>query len=95
MRSVDNVCRTVYCLSAFSEPTKRRPLRLLSNNKQTSLFSFAHPDKIYPDKEVKYGAVSYIVPKNCIVIYPPHTDERKAAARERAKITGFQPRNDR
>ena len=50
------------------------------------------PDKIYPDKEVKYGAVSYIVPKSCIVIYPPQTDERKAAARERAKITGFQPK---
>ena len=51
------------------------------------------PDKIYPDKEVKHGAVSYIVPKNCIVIYPPQTAERKAAARERAKITGFQPKN--
>ena len=50
------------------------------------------PEKIYPDKEVSHGAVSYIVPKTCIVIYPPHTDEWKAAARERAKITGFQPR---
>lgn len=50
------------------------------------------PDKIYPDEKMKYGAVSYIVPKSCIVIYPPYTDERKAQARERAKITGFQPK---
>jgi len=50
------------------------------------------PDKIYPAEEVKHVAVSYIVPKNCIVIYPPHTDEWKAAARERAKITGFHPK---
>ena len=50
------------------------------------------PKLIYPNKEVEHGAVSYIVPKSCIVIYPPQTDERKAAARERAKITGFQPK---
>ena len=50
------------------------------------------PDKIYPVKEAGYGAVSYVIPKSCIVLYPPHTDEWKAAARERAKITGFQPK---
>ena len=50
------------------------------------------PDKIYPAEEAKHGAVSYIIPKTCIVLYPPHTDEWKAAARERAKITGFQPK---
>lgn len=50
------------------------------------------PDKIYPIKEAVHGAVSYVIPKNCIVLYPPHTDEWKAAARERAKITGFQPK---
>ena len=53
------------------------------------------PELIYPNKGVEQGAVSYIVPKNCIVIYPPQTAERKAAARERAKITGFKHRNDR
>jgi len=51
------------------------------------------PDKIYPDREVKHGAVSYTVPKNCIVIYTPHTDERRHAASERAKIQGFQPKS--
>ena len=50
------------------------------------------PDKIYPAEEAQHGAVSYVIPKTCIVLYPPHTDEWKAAARERAKITGFQPK---
>ena len=50
--------RSTACLTAFSEPTRRRPLRLLPINSPTSLFSFAHPDKIYPDKEVKYGAAA-------------------------------------
>ncbi|MBR3996829.1 MAG: immunoglobulin [Clostridia bacterium] len=49
------------------------------------------PEKIHPDREVTHGAVSFVLPKTCIVIYPPHTDEWKAAARERAKNTGFQP----
>ena len=47
------------------------------------------PDKIHPIKEEKYGAANYTVPKTCIVIYPPHTEEWKKKARERAKITGF------
>lgn len=51
------------------------------------------PDKIHPIKEEKYGAVNYTVPKSCIVIYPPHTEEWKKKARDRAKITGFKPKN--
>ena len=50
------------------------------------------PELIYPDKEVEHGAVSYIVPKSCIVIYPPQTEKCRNDARERAKMTGFQPK---
>lgn len=50
------------------------------------------PDKIHPINEEKYGAVNYTVPKSCIVIYSPHTEEWKKKARERAKITGFKPK---
>ena len=50
------------------------------------------PEKIMKTSDSHDGAVRYTVPKTCIVLYPPHTDEWRAAARERAKITGFQPR---
>jgi len=50
------------------------------------------PEKIVKTADLRDGAVRYTVPKTCIVLYPPHTDEWRAAARERAKITGFQPR---
>ena len=50
------------------------------------------PDRIIKVCENRDGMVKFTVPKSCIVIYPPHTDEWRAAARKRAKITGFQPR---
>ena len=50
------------------------------------------PEKIMKTGGTRDGAVRYTVPKTCIVLYPPHTDEWRAVARERAKITGFQPR---
>ena len=50
------------------------------------------PDRIIKICENRDGMMKFTVPKSCIVIYPPHTDEWRAAARERAKITGFQPR---
>ena len=51
----------------------------------------------FPDRIIKFCVnrdvmMKFTVPKSCIVVYPPHTDEWRAAARERAKITGFQPR---
>ena len=50
------------------------------------------PDRIIKICENRDGMMKFTVPKSCIVISPPHTDEWRAAARERAKITGFQPR---
>ena len=50
------------------------------------------PEKIMKTGDSRDGAVRYTVPKTCIVLYPPHTDGWRTAARERAKITGFQPR---
>ena len=38
-------------------------------------------------------AVNYIVPKSCIIIYTPYSDERKRAASKRAK-TRSDTRND-
>ena len=56
---------------------------------QLKRLSEKFPELIYPGKKTIEGAVNYIVPKSCIVIYPPHTEEWKKKARERAKITGF------
>ena len=51
------------------------------------------PEQIRLTETLREGGISYTVPKSCIVIYPPQTDEQRAAARERAKKTGFQPKN--
>ena len=48
------------------------------------------PDRIIKICENRDGMMKFTVPKSCIVIYPPHTDEWRASARERAKITRFQ-----
>ena len=64
-------------------------LRLKEKLKQ---LSEKFPEKIVKTADSRDGAVRYTVPKTCIVLYPPHTEEWRAAARERAKITGFQPK---
>lgn len=50
-----------------------------------------YPDKVYPDKAVQAGAVSYIVPKSCVSVREPFSDERRRAASERAKNAGYTP----
>ena len=50
-----------------------------------------YPDKVYPDRTVHAGAVSYAVPKSCVSVREPFSDERRRAASERAKNAGFTP----
>lgn len=50
-----------------------------------------YPDKVYPDRAVHAGAVSYIVPKSCVSVREPFSDERRRAASERAKNAGYTP----
>ena len=50
-----------------------------------------YPDKVYPDKAVHAGAVSYAVPKSCVSVREPFSDERRRAASERAKNAGYTP----
>ena len=52
---------------------------------QLKRLSEKFPELIYPGKKAIEGAVNYIVPKSCIVIYTPYSDERKRAASKRAK----------
>ena len=50
-----------------------------------------HPDKIYPEKKMRHGAVSYIVPKRCVGVRSPYSEERRNADSERAKKAGIAP----
>ena len=50
-----------------------------------------YPALIYPTRPEHPGAVSYIVPKNCISVREPYNPERRKAQSEHAKAAGFMP----
>lgn len=52
-----------------------------------------HPGKVYPEQKEHPGAVSYIVPKNCVSVRAPYSDARRKADSERAKKAGILPPN--
>lgn len=58
------------------DPKLKRKLKRLAEK---------YPDKVYPDRAVHAGAVSYAVPKSCVSVREPFSDERRRAASERAK----------
>lgn len=64
------------------DPKLKRKLKRLAEK---------YPDKVYPDKAVHAGAVSYAVPKSCVSVREPFSDERRRAASERAKNAGYTP----
>lgn len=47
--------------------------------------------KKYPDQISRKDAHTYIVPKRCISVREPYSEQRRAAARERAITGGFTP----
>lgn len=50
-----------------------------------------YPDKVFVERKEHLGAVSYIVPKNCVSVREPYSDARRKAASERAKSAGYKP----
>jgi len=52
-----------------------------------------HPDKVYPERRERPGAVSYVVPKRCVSIREPYSEERRRADSERARNAGIAPPN--
>ena len=50
-----------------------------------------YPDRIFPERKEHPGAVSYIVPKKCVMIHEPFSDARKKRLSEKAKIAGRKP----
>lgn len=59
--------------------------------KKLRRLSEKYPDKIYPERKERPGAVSYIVPKSCVSVREPVSDERRRAASQRAKQAGITP----
>ena len=49
------------------------------------------PDKVYPDRPEAHGAVSYTVPKSCVGVRTPYSEERREADSIRAKKAGLMP----
>lgn len=49
------------------------------------------PDKVTLERRSQAGAVSYLVPKSCVSIREPYSDERRAADRERALNANVRP----
>lgn len=50
-----------------------------------------YPELIYTERKEHPGAVSYIVPKRCVMIREPYSDARRKADSERAKLSGRKP----
>lgn len=45
-----------------------------------------YPDQVWPEREN-----TYTVPKACVLIREPYSEQRRAAARDRAKAAGIRP----
>ena len=74
---------------------------ILYNEEESTASIYTHDPKLkrklkrlaekYPDRAVHTGAVSYAVPKSCVSVREPFSDERRRAASERAKNAGYTP----
>ena len=47
--------------------------------------------KTHPDQIVQLDPYQFIVPKRCVSVREPYSEERRNAARERAKKGGYLP----
>ena len=63
-------------------PTLQEKLRQLAKQQ---------PNRVKHERDYPEGAVSYTVPKRCICVRAPYSDERREADRQRAKERRLQP----
>ena len=49
------------------------------------------PDQIYPDRPEHPGAVSYVVPKACISVRKPYSQQRRMEQSVQQKAIGTKP----
>ena len=50
-----------------------------------------YPEQVIFEKDDSSGGVTYTVPKKCVLIKEPYSEERRKAASERAKTAGYRP----
>ena len=59
--------------------------------KKLKRLSEKYPNKVKPEQREHSGAVSYLVPKRCISVREPYSDERRKADSIRAKTANLCP----
>lgn len=74
---------------------------ILYNQAETTAEVYTHDPKLleklsrlagkYPNQISRKDEHSYTVPKRCVLVREPFSEERRAAARERAKAGGYMP----
>ena len=50
-----------------------------------------YPEQVILEKSDSSGGMTYTIPKKCVLIREPYSEERRKAASERAKTAGYQP----
>lgn len=74
---------------------------ILYNQAETTAEVYTHDPKLleklsrlaekYPSQISRKDEHSYTVPKRCVLVREPFSEERRTAARERAKAGGYMP----
>ena len=74
---------------------------LLYNQAEQTADVYTHDPKLmkklgqlaekYPDQIIKRDTHNFTVPKRCVMVREPYSEERRKAARERAKANGYLP----
>lgn len=74
---------------------------LLYNQAESTAEVYTHDPKLleklsrlaekYPGQIIRKNEHSFTVPKRCVSVREPYSEERRAAARERAKAGGYTP----
>lgn len=63
--------------------------------KKLAELAAATPEQIVPVSAPEKGEVTYLIPKNCVTIRAPYSEERRNADRARARDAGRRPPGDR
>ena len=60
-------------------------------NEKLKRLSEKYPEQVILEKSDSSGGMTYTVPKKCVLIREPYSEERRKAASERAKTAGRLP----
>ena len=83
-------------LSLYEQDTS-----LLYNQAEAAAEGYTHDPRLleklrrlaekYPDQIVKKDRQTFLVPKRCVSVREPYSNQRRKAASERAKAAGYRP----